>query len=305
MYLYELYSTQFYAKLSMMKELDFIEIIKKQTDNGFLGDDCAYLKDLGIVVTQDNLVEDVHFKLNWCTPYQLGYKAVTVNISDILASGAKPAYITIALSLPNDTNEHFVEEFYKGAKSALRGAEIIGGDITGADKVFISITAIGSDKGRKISSRKSAKPGYVIISKGKFGESSLGLDELMHGGNRTDLIKSHLEPELDEEFAFEISEKIKDDYAMMDTSDGLADALFKIAQASGVTIRAKYIEGMFGAEDYKLVAALPREFLKEINIEYNIIGEVIERSDCILDIDGKKYKTYDELGLFNHFKEDV
>ena len=40
-------------------------------------------------------------------------------------------------------------------------------------------------------------------------------------------------------------------------------------------------------------------------MEYNIIGEVIERSDCILDIDGKKYKTYDELGLFNHFKEDV
>ena len=288
-----------------MKELDFIEIIKKQTNNEFLGDDCAYLKDSGIVVTQDNLVEDVHFKLNWCTPYQLGYKAVTVNISDILASGAKPAYITIALSLPPDTNNNFVEEFYKGANSALRGAEIIGGDITGSDKVFISITAIGSDKGRKISSRKSAKPGYVVIARGKFGESALGLNELMKNGCRTDLIKAHLEPELDEEFAFEISGKIKDDYAMMDTSDGLADALFKIAQASKVTIKANYIDGMFGAEDYKLVAALPKEFLRELNIEYNIIGEVIERSDFILDIAGKKYKTYDELGLFNHFKEGV
>ena len=288
-----------------MKEKEFINIIKNITKSDVIGDDCAYLKDLGIVISQDNLVEDVHFSMKFTDAYKLGYKSAMVNISDIAASGAEPCYMTIGLSLPDNIDSEFVENFYKGIKDATKGIEIIGGDITGADKVFISITAIGSDKGRKFSSRKSAKPGYVIISKGNFGESSLGLEELMLGGNRTDLIKAHLEPELDEEFAFEISGKIKDDYAMMDTSDGLADALFKIAQASGVTIRAKYIDGMFGAEDYKLVAALPGEFLKEINIEYNIIGEVIERSDCILDIDGKKYKTYDELGLFNHFKEDV
>ena len=288
-----------------MKEQDFINIIKNQIGNEYIGDDCAYLKDLGIVVTQDSLIEDVHFKLAWCTPYQLGYKAVTVNISDVLASGAEPKYITIALSLPSSIDENFIEEFYKGAKSALRGAKIIGGDITGSDKVFISITAIGTTKGRKISSRKNAKIGDVVITKGEFGKSALGLKKLKNGGKNLELIRAHLEPQLEENFAKEIATQINEEYAMMDTSDGLADALFQIANSSNVSINSKLVEGIFGAEDYKLVATVPRKFLEKIT-EYEIIGEVIEKQDYILKIDDKKYYKYDELGLYNHFeKEEV
>lgn len=286
-----------------MKEQTFINIIKNQTGDEYIGDDCAYLKDLGIVVTQDSLVEDVHFKLTWCTPYQLGYKAVTVNISDVLASGAEPKYITIALSLPASIDENFVEEFYKGAKSALRGAKIIGGDITGSDKVFISITAIGTTKGRQISSRKNAKIGDVVITKGEFGKSALGLKELKNGGKNLELIRAHLEPQLEELFAKEIATQIDCEYAMMDTSDGLADALFQIAQSSKVSIDSKIVEGIFGAEDYKLVATVPRKFLKRLT-EYEIIGEVIERQDYILKIGEKKYYNYDELGLYNHFEKE-
>ena len=286
-----------------MKEQTLINIIKNQTGDEYIGDDCAYLKDLGIVVTQDSLVEDVHFKLTWCTPYQLGYKAVTVNISDVLASGAEPKYITIALSLPVSIDENFVEEFYKGAKSALRGAKIIGGDITGSDKVFISITAIGTTKRRKISSRKNAKIGDVVITKGEFGKSALGLKELKNGGKNLELIRAHLEPQLEELFAKEIATQIDCEYAMMDTSDGLADALFQIAQSSKVSIDSKIVEGIFGAEDYKLVATVPRKFLKRLT-EYEIIGEVIERQDYILKIGEKKYYNYDELGLYNHFEKE-
>lgn len=286
-----------------MKEQTFINIIKNQTGDEYIGDDCAYLKDLGIVVTQDSLVEDVHFKLTWCTPYQLGYKAVTVNISDVLASGAEPKYITIALSLPASIDENFVEEFYKGAKSALRGAKIIGGDITGSDKVFISITAIGTTNGRQISSRKNAKIGDVVITKGEFGKSALGLKELKNGGKNLELIRAHLEPQLEENFAKEIATQIDCEYAMMDTSDGLADALFQIAQSSKVSIDSKIVEGIFGAEDYKLVATVPRKFLKRLT-EYEIIGEVIERQDYILKIGEKKYYNYDELGLYNHFEKE-
>lgn len=286
-----------------MKEQTLINIIKNQTGDEYIGDDCAYLKDLGIVVTQDSLVEDVHFKLTWCTPYQLGYKAVTVNISDVLASGAEPKYITIALSLPASIDENFVEEFYKGAKSALRGAKIIGGDITGSDKVFISITAIGTTNGRQISSRKNAKIGDVVITKGEFGKSALGLKELKNGGKNLELIRAHLEPQLEERFAKEIATQIDCEYAMMDTSDGLADALFQIAQSSKVSIDSKIVEGIFGAEDYKLVATVPRKFLKRLT-EYEIIGEVIERQDYILKIGEKKYYNYDELGLYNHFEKE-
>lgn len=286
-----------------MKEQDFINIIKKQIGTEYIGDDCAFLKDLGIVVTQDSLVENVHFKLNWCTPFQLGYKAVTVNISDVLASGAEPKYVTIALSLPSKTEKNFVEEFYKGAKSALRGAKIIGGDITGADKVYISITAIGTTSGRKISSRSNAHVGDVVITKGEFGKSSLGLKELMTAESDSELIRAHLEPQLEENFANEIATQIDSEYAMMDTSDGLADALFQIATSSNVSIDAKFVEGIFGAEDYKLVATVPREFLKKLT-EYEIIGKVVEKHDYILKIGDKKYYNYDELGLYNHFGKE-
>lgn len=289
------FETRIFDKLRLMKEQDLIKIIKEQTKSEFLGDDCAYLKEFGIVVTQDNFIEDAHFKQEWATPYQIGYKAAAVNISDILASGAKPEYITIGLSMP-DLGENFVKEFYSGIESGSYGAKVIGGDITGADKVFVSITAIGSAKGRKISSRKNAKAGYVVVSRGKYGESSKGFQELQEGIRETEAIKAHLEPKLDVEFSKNIAENIKEDYAMMDTSDGLADALFQIAKTSGVTIKTNYIEGMFGAEDYHLVAAVPKWENKE-----DIIAYVYPFDGAYLQIGDKKYLDYDELGLYKHW----
>lgn len=284
-----------------MKEHDFINIIKNQTKSPYLGDDCAYLKDFGIVVTQDNFVENVHFKRDWSTPYQIGYKAAVVNISDILASGAKPEFISVGLSLPKVDN-NFIEELYKGIIAGSYGAKVIGGDITGGDKIFISITAIGSTKGRKISSRKNAKVGYTVIANGEFGLSSQGLKDLQNGIKESNAIKAHLEPVLDTDFSESISTQIKVDYAMMDTSDGLADALFQIAKASHVKIKTSYIEGMFGAEDYKLIATLPNDFLPKLN-NYKIIGKVEPFDGYYLQIDDKKYLNYNELGLYDHFGE--
>ncbi len=284
-----------------MKEQDFIDIIKKQIGDEFLGDDCAYLKEFGIVVSQDSLIEDVHFKRKWCTPFQLGYKSITVNISDILASGAKPAYLTIALSLPDDIDDNFVKQFYSGAKSALNGAKIIGGDITGGKYISVSVTAIGKTEGRRISSRSHARAGYKVITRGEYGLSSAGLNALVNGVKNEKLIRAHLEPKLDEDFSKSISEQIQTDYAMMDTSDGLADALFKIAEASGLSIVSNEIQGMYGAEDYHLIAAVPEEFLKKLTNFY-IVGEVVEKQDFVLKIGHKEYKNYDELKLFDHFR---
>ncbi len=284
-----------------MKEHDFINIIQDQTKSHLLGDDCAYLKDFGIVVTQDNFVENVHFRRDWATPYQIGYKAVAVNISDVLASGAKPEFISVGLSLPKVENE-FIEELYKGIIAGSYGAKVIGGDITGGDKIFISITAIGSTKLRKISSRKNAKVGYTVIANGEFGLSSQGLKDLQNGIKKSNAIKAHLEPILDPKFSESISTLINEDYAMMDTSDGLADALFQIAKASQVKIKTTYIEGMFGAEDYKLVAAVPNDFLLKLN-DYKIIGNVEPFDGYYLQIDDREYLNYNELGLYDHFGE--
>ena len=99
-----------------MKEQLFLETIKSAIGDKYIGDDCAYLEDLGIVVSQDSLVEDIHFKTEYMTPYQLGFKSMMVNLSDISASGAEPKYVSIALSLPKTIENDFIKEFYEGAK---------------------------------------------------------------------------------------------------------------------------------------------------------------------------------------------
>lgn len=302
-----------------MKEKEFINIIKSTLNSRYIGDDCAYLKDLGIVVTQDSLVEDVHFMTKFITPYQLGYKSVMVNISDVCASGAKPRYLTISLSLPKNINAKFVKDFYEGAKTAAEDVEIVGGDITGSDKIYISVTAIGETKNRKISSRSNAKAGYKIIVSGEHGSSAQGLKLLLsnYPDKNNRFIKAHLMPAAQRDFSDNIAKNIKRDYSMMDSSDGLADALFQIAKASNViiSIDSKKIPHdkeitdlntiLYGGEDYQLIAAVPQEFLnpvKNSDFCYTIIGEVKNGTQSGIEIDGKFYSDI-ENNLYNHFKE--
>lgn len=295
-----------------MNEIELINVIKDCIKSEFIGDDCAYLKEFGIVISQDSLVENVHFKRDWCTPYQLGYKSVIVNISDILASGAEPKYLTIALSLPNDINKHYVQEFYEGAKSALNGAEIIGGDITGSKSdIIISVTAIGDSRGRNISSRKFAKDGYSIITHGFYGSSAKGLQALINSEFNSEFIKYHLEPTLCPEFSDYISKNITEPYAMMDTSDGLADAIFKIAEASNVRINIDFDkiphklgvtkeQILFGGEDYNLIAAIPSNYVSLIPYAVEI-GSVQTYDDIRADISGEIFNNYNQLKVYNHF----
>ncbi len=300
-----------------MKEKEFISVIKDVLNSEYIGDDCADLKDLGIVVTQDSLVEGVHFRMDFTNAFELGYKSAAVNLSDVAASGAEAKYLTIALSLPSSTDTKFVKEFYEGAKSACGGVNIVGGDITGADKIFISVCAIGVSAGCRISSRKNAKAGYKIVAAGLHGSSAAGL-KLLYDGKKSPekFIKAHLMPEFQKDFAKEISQNINCDYAMMDTSDGLMDALSTIANESGVLLDIdfdkipydndiKQFENwqelvLFGGEDYGIVAAVPADFDCG-GIE---IGKVKSGLGVDLKLDGKviHYSKKDVEGkIFEHF----
>ncbi len=277
-----------------MKEKECIEIIKSIFGTRFIGDDCAYLEELGIVVTQDSLVEGVHFDMRTTTPYKLGYKTVMVNVSDVCASGAEPKYLTVAVSGVIDTLE-----FARGVKAAADkcGVQIVGGDITGADKIFISAAAIGTTAGRNIASRANARPGYKIIVSGEHGNSAAGFL------GRPEFLDAHLMPEARVEFSRRLATQINVPYAMMDTSDGLADALWQIARASSVLMEVEYEkiprpEGidsdlpLFGGEDYQLVACVPEEF----SHLGTIIGEVKEGAPRVL-LDGKEL----EQKFYDHF----
>ena len=306
-----------------MNEINLIKKIKNTLKSQYIGDDCAYLKDLGIVISQDSLVEDVHFSKHMMSPYQIGYKSVMVNLSDIAASGAKPAYLTVALSLPKQIEDEAVVEFYEGAKFALKGldVEIVGGDITGSDKLYISISVIGKTLDRKISSRSHAKIGHKIITSGVYGYSAAGLRILQNNLEPDkDLIKAHLMPVAQIDFAKQISEQIQEDYAMMDTSDGLFDALFKIGSASECTMSVdferilydpkikEYFSDykdliLFGGEDYQIVATVPVELLPSLK-DYIIIGEVLPKEDCVIKLNTENnVEKFNDLSnkCFNHF----
>ena len=306
-----------------MNEINLIKKIKNTLKSQYIGDDCAYLKDLGIVISQDSLVEDIHFNKHMMSPYQMGYKSVMVNLSDIAASGAKPAYLTVALSLPKDIKDDAVVDFYEGAKYALENldVEIVGGDITGSDKLYISISVIGKTLNRKISSRSHAKIGHKIITSGVHGSSAAGLRILQNDLEPDkDLIKAHLMPVAQIDFAKQISEQIQEDYAMMDTSDGLFDALFKIGSASECTMSVdferilydpkikEYFSDykdliLFGGEDYQIVATVPVELLPSLK-DYIIIGEVLPKEDCVIKLNtDNKVEKFNDLSnkCFNHF----
>lgn len=302
-----------------MKEKEFITIIKNTLNSLYIGDDCAYLKDLGIVVTQDSLVEDIHFSTKFISAFDLGFKAVMVNVSDVAASGAEPKYLTVSLSLPSNVKEDFVEEFYNGCKKACgNDVQIVGGDITGSEKIYISICAIGKTLGRNISSRKNAKIGQKVIVSGIHGSSSAGLKLLLEGKNSPEkFIKSHINPVAQVEFGKNISTTVKEPYAMMDTSDGLMDGLSTIANESGVLLDIDFdkipydkdIEQfenwqdllLFGGEDYQILATVPQNFQGgfEIGVVKEGLGVNLKLRDKIMH-----YSKQDvEEKVFNHFKD--
>lgn len=307
-----------------MKEELFLETIKSIIGDKYIGDDCAYLEDLGIVISQDSLVEDIHFKTEYMTPYQLGFKSMMVNLSDISASGAEPRYVSIALSLPKNIENDFIKEFYKGAKDALKDVEIVGGDITCSEKIVVSVCIIGKVGNKRISSRANARIGQVVITTGVYGSSAGGLELLLQGKNAPkSLIDAHLLPQAQLDVSKDIAQNIKDDYAMMDTSDGLADALYKIAKASNKKLKIDF--GMirfdeelknvfpqnyrekilFGGEDYQIVATVPKHLVSMLKGVY-VIGEVCELEPMQepfveVEIENKILKINNLEKCYNHF----
>lgn len=286
-----------------MKETDFLKIINNTlTNSKYLGDDCADLADLDIFVTQDTLVEDVHFSMYTTTPYLLGRKSVNVNLSDLAAALSMPKYITVSLSVPNTTEDEFISELYRGINEVCKehNVTVIGGDITGSEKIVISITAIGKRISLHNSSRKNAKKGDYVLVTGNVGDSSSGLHSLTDF-LRADkkLINAHLNPSARVEQGIKLAGIIDGDIAVTDTSDGLCDALYKISQASRHAIEIDYDKlpvsqelkdyvkrnnlniddfVLWGGEDFELVLCVPEDIYARLDDKiFTCIGRVINK----------------------------
>ena len=316
-----------------MNELRFLEIINKTLDSSsFLGNDCAYLDDFDIFVTQDTLVEDVHFSLYTINPYLLGRKSVSVNLSDLAAALSIPKYILVSLSLPKNTKDYFVSELYRGINDVCQeyGVKVVGGDITGSDKVVISICAIGKKKSLFLSSRSKAKKDDYILVTGQFGNSSAGFYALSNFLQASDsLINSHLNPTPRVNEALKLASLIDNDIAVMDCSDGLIDALYKISLASMHNLKIdlnsvpvsdnlkEFCSYNFldyknfvkwGGEDYELLVCVPEKtYLKLDKNLFTLIGRVQnkDKNPSVIVKDNTVFekitKDIFEKNSFNHF----
>ncbi len=293
----------------MNKESLFLKIISKELENNsYIGDDCAYLKELNLLISHDTLIEGVHFLTSYFTPYEIGKKALLVNVSDILAGGGVPKYITISLS--GKLDENFVENFYKGINEVCKkyGIEVLGGDLTGGEKITVSICILGFGL-NQISSRANARAGDCVCMCGQSGSSALGL-KLLRNGNldkKNEFIKAHIEPVLYPEISTALAQKTKSPYVMMDTSDGLYDALNKVSLASGVGFEIEFDKilkkvddknlVLFGGEDFGLLICLKKEdfwLIEELKLQK--IGTVTEKKAILLD-----GKQIDKDKSFEHF----
>lgn len=174
-------------KLSQVGELSLLERIRRNFPSKSrnvlvnIGDDAAVLKQVNqnLLVTTDMMVEGVHFDLHFMTPYQLGFKLVSVNVSDIYAMGGNPRYLLLNIAVNRNTPLKLIDIFFDGLKDALNfyNTILIGGDISSAKEgMSVSATLIGY--ARKYIQRSGAREGDKIYVTGNLGDSACGLELL-------------------------------------------------------------------------------------------------------------------------------
>jgi len=217
-----------------------------------IGDDAAVAtSDRGAlqVLTTDALVEGIHFERRFSTPADIGYKALAVNVSDIAAMGAAPRYALLSLILPASLPFADVDGLLDGLIDVAKANNVtlVGGNITRSPgPLVVDVTVIGAVRPRRILTRSGGKPGDHLYVTGTIGAAAAGLGWLREpAGQGADLpedsglarcVLRHRRPEPRARIGALLG-RSRAATACMDLSDGLADAVQQIAEASGVGAR--------------------------------------------------------------------
>ena len=252
----------------------------------------AVLAD-GLVVTQDTLLEGVHFRLGWTSWRDLGYKAAAVNLSDLAALGAEPEGLVLGLALPRDTEVERVFELYAGLNEA--GVPVVGGDTSAFDRVVLAVTAIG--RSERVPGRSGARRGDLLVVTGPLGAAAAGLHALRESiGGLEELVAAHNRPPLR---LAEGRELARVAHAMVDLSDGIGSDAERIAERSNLRLVVEVERLPFAArlteagdlpfwtlgEDYELLAALTPDDAKESG--FPVVGWCEEGSGVEIRLGGE------------------
>lgn len=201
-----------------------------------IGDDAAVVSrpETSVVVTTDMAVEDVHFKVNWSSAQEIGRKVAAANLADIYAMGGRPKYLTVAMAATGNEELEWMLDVARGIahEAHIAGAQVIGGDLSKAEKIVISITAIGECA--KPILRSGAQVGDSIYISNLPGWSAAGLVALSQDirGDSVDFaISEHRAPSVDYDNAEQIAINAN---SLCDISDSLLIQGEQMADASGV-----------------------------------------------------------------------
>lgn len=239
----------------MKSEFQFIRNIKDRFELSHVGDDCAVLAKnevSDLLITADLLIEDVDFRLEWAKPADVGHKALSVSLSDIAAMGGIPTFAMLSLGVPKDLWQgDFLDGFYSGwhALAQTFGVELIGGDMSSADKLAIDSIVLGEVPKGKAIRRSGAKVGDLIYVSGSLGGAAAGLRMLESPGISTqwneqsaDLINNQLRPIPRVELAKQLR-SLGIVTSMIDISDGISSDMTHICGSSrvGATIEGEWL----------------------------------------------------------------
>ena len=268
-------------RLSELGELGLLRELERRGLVAGVENDAAEL-DGGRIVTQDALVEEVHFRLDWISWRELGFRAAAVNISDLSAAGAEPDGLIVSLGLPSDTALAQVLELYEGIAEA--GVPVLGGDTTAAEQVYLSVTGLG--RSDRVPGRGGARPGDLLVVSGPLGAAGAAFRE-----------HRFIRPPIRTAEGKALAERA---HAMLDISDGLDQDLGHLAARSGVRCVVELervplgegasIEDLGFGEDYELLAAVASE-------TFHVIGRCEQGEGVQL----LRYGVPVELGGWEHF----
>lgn len=307
-----------------------------------IGDDAAVVRTEGdkyLIATCDILVEGVHFIKDKITPYQLGRKAVAINVSDIASMGGMPKQLWVSLVLPQDTEVEYVDAMYEGMKEETGrcGSDIVGGNIARSPSGLIVDTFLtGEVEPACLLLRSGAQVGDLVLVTGHVGDSAAGLALLLHSSagcdeaHRQKVLEAHLTPTPRLKEGRTIA-KSGIATAMIDVSDGTLNDLGHICERSEVGARvwaerlpisdaawavAKAAGGdplgwaLSGGEDYELLLTVPPDKAEELaalvreetGTPVAVIGEILpaEEGMQVIGKGGKRLSL--ERGGWNHFR---
>jgi thiamine-monophosphate kinase len=311
------------GEFGLIKHIAASVELKNESSVKGIGDDAAVIHydNKEVVVSTDMLVEGVHFDLSYVPLKHLGYKSVTVNLSDIYAMNAMPKQITVSIALSNRFSLEAIEEFYSGVLLACEryGVDLVGGDTTSSlSGLVISITAIGEGEKKELVYRNGAKESDLLCVTGDLGGAYVGLqllerEKMVHKENpdiQPDLegndyiLERQLKPEARKDIPVLLKAMGVLPTSMIDISDGLASEILHLCDQSGTGCnlfeekipidpmtydRARDFNldptlcALSGGEDYELLFTIPMGDFDKVkgNPDITVIGHITEKSSGV------------------------